>query len=108
MNVFRMRSLSLFALIALVCCLATAQGQSFQMQDANAAGFPPYTAGLVLSVPAGGILQSVPLRIASTTGTDYPVTVQLSSQLVPYFGLTARSEEHTSELQSRQYLVCRL
>src|SRR5947209_9928123 len=23
-------------------------------------------------------------------------------------GLTARSEEHTSELQSRQYLVCRL
>src|SRR5215217_1826563 len=24
------------------------------------------------------------------------------------FGLPARSEEHTSELQSRQYLVCRL
>src|SRR3712207_9036948 len=24
------------------------------------------------------------------------------------FGTTARSEEHTSELQSRQYLVCRL
>src|SRR3712207_7216742 len=24
------------------------------------------------------------------------------------FGLTRRSEEHTSELQSRQYLVCRL
>src|SRR3712207_8263072 len=27
---------------------------------------------------------------------------------VLYPGLTARSEEHTSELQSRQYLVCRL
>src|SRR3712207_8673938 len=25
-----------------------------------------------------------------------------------YGGLAARSEEHTSELQSRQYLVCRL
>src|SRR3712207_7662944 len=26
----------------------------------------------------------------------------------PQLGLAARSEEHTSELQSRQYLVCRL
>src|SRR3712207_6998445 len=26
----------------------------------------------------------------------------------PAFGATWRSEEHTSELQSRQYLVCRL
>src|SRR3712207_7888325 len=26
----------------------------------------------------------------------------------PYGGRAARSEEHTSELQSRQYLVCRL
>src|SRR3712207_7553888 len=25
-----------------------------------------------------------------------------------YYGLQQRSEEHTSELQSRQYLVCRL
>src|SRR3712207_8574504 len=25
-----------------------------------------------------------------------------------YFGIDSRSEEHTSELQSRQYLVCRL
>ena len=33
MNVFRMRSFSLLALIALVCCLATAQGQSFQIED---------------------------------------------------------------------------
>src|SRR3712207_7899919 len=28
--------------------------------------------------------------------------------LVPEIALTPRSEEHTSELQSRQYLVCRL
>src|SRR3712207_8134547 len=29
-------------------------------------------------------------------------------QLVNFFESTNRSEEHTSELQSRQYLVCRL
>src|SRR3712207_7237007 len=28
--------------------------------------------------------------------------------LIPYLLLGLRSEEHTSELQSRQYLVCRL
>src|SRR3712207_8803908 len=28
--------------------------------------------------------------------------------LLPFWGVWARSEEHTSELQSRQYLVCRL
>src|SRR3712207_9414536 len=33
----------------------------------------------------------------------------ISSQaLADQFGLNSRSEEHTSELQSRQYLVCRL
>src|SRR3712207_8502679 len=31
---------------------------------------------------------------------------QLSLQMTQYF--SSRSEEHTSELQSRQYLVCRL
>src|SRR3712207_7308819 len=29
-------------------------------------------------------------------------------QPIPNSGLSPRSEEHTSELQSRQYLVCRL
>src|SRR3712207_7616823 len=33
---------------------------------------------------------------------------QLSWRLVGRCGLQGRSEEHTSELQSRQYLVCRL
>src|SRR3712207_8831548 len=34
----------------------------------------------------------------------------LEAELIPHVGVdeTARSEEHTSELQSRQYLVCRL
>src|SRR3712207_7953004 len=48
-----------------------------------------------------------------------PTQVAVYTYLVPVFGvlfaalllgesLTPRSEEHTSELQSRQYLVCRL
>src|SRR3712207_7703066 len=42
--------------------------------------------------------------------TGRPVTGELDGDLVrvlqPYWG--RRSEEHTSELQSRQYIVCRL
>src|SRR5690625_6004881 len=38
-----------------------------------------------------------------------PVDVGLSTELAQRYGLhTARSEEHTSELQSRGHLVCRL
>src|SRR3712207_8518939 len=32
----------------------------------------------------------------------------VAGQVLILIGLVARSEEHTSELQSRQYLVCRL
>src|SRR3712207_7224984 len=32
----------------------------------------------------------------------------ISAKLMPTSGSNTRSEEHTSELQSRQYLVCRL
>src|SRR3712207_7174480 len=37
-------------------------------------------------------------RVRELCGADFPVGLKLSF----------RSEEHTSELQSRQYLVCRL
>src|SRR3712207_8385619 len=40
---------------------------------------------------------------------DAVVVVEVvRAPLVEPHGLTCRSEEHTSELQSRQYLVCRL
>src|SRR5258707_10570723 len=43
--------------------------------------------------------------LAKATGR----TVQLSTRVDPSIvGGSTRSEEHTSELQSRQYLVCRL
>src|SRR3712207_9527706 len=39
---------------------------------------------------------------------DQITVVTGDTQQVPYTGYGTRSEEHTSELQSRQYLVCRL
>src|SRR3712207_8895999 len=40
--------------------------------------------------------------------TNQRVHVELSEELVARTRELIRSEEHTSELQSRQYLVCRL
>src|SRR5947209_15717308 len=43
-------------------------------------------------------------------GTLYPVLLKLEQEgsIASEWGASERSEEHTSELQSRQYLVCRL
>src|SRR3712207_7592240 len=41
-------------------------------------------------------------RVARQDGLEHPVHEKFSD------GALVRSEEHTSELQSRQYLVCRL
>src|SRR3712207_7751765 len=38
----------------------------------------------------------------------HPVEPEATLTLRPRHGVKMRSEEHTSELQSRQYLVCRL
>src|SRR5258707_11025519 len=44
-----------------------------------------------------------------TFPTDAKLLNRAREKLVKFFGCTVvRSEEHTSELQSRQYLVCRL
>src|SRR3712207_8824795 len=51
---------------------------------------PPMTVGIVVAILAGLIFFGGTKRIASVTEK------------------VVRSEEHTSELQSRQYLVCRL
>src|SRR3712207_8516126 len=59
--------------------------------------------------PVVGIVD--PLRIRDGNGDDVDVAVEVHAQhLVGLIEvvLHARSEEHTSELQSRQYLVCRL
>src|SRR3712207_4561645 len=51
------------------------------------------------------ILQSMEIRSFSPQVTSCPGCGRTTST---YFQQLARSEEHTSELQSRQYLVCRL
>src|SRR3712207_8694772 len=43
-----------------------------------------------------------------TVGTVKPVTVDAGDGPFTRTYVSVRSEEHTSELQSRQYLVCRL
>src|SRR3712207_8188880 len=44
-----------------------------------------------------------------STPARSPASLSCSSAVLPVaWELTSRSEEHTSELQSRQYLVCRL
>src|SRR3712207_8952083 len=66
--------------------------------------------------------EGIPLTTLAGTGNDYyaripvaadtfPSTVTVinaSDDPVAEMSLPVRSEEHTSELQSRQYLVCRL
>src|SRR5215203_1501940 len=68
--------------------------------------FPPEI-GHVMFTCTGSEANDLALRVARTCtgGTGFIVTANA------YHGVTsalARSEEHTSELQSRQYLVCRL
>src|SRR5947209_16263027 len=53
---------------------------------------------------------AVAIALWPVLGTSYrglPIDVARLATLVG-FALCVRSEEHTSELQSRQYLVCRL
>src|SRR3712207_8252367 len=68
----------------------------------------PYTTlfrSVSLSHTADRRLPSAPHRRARRSGLA-PGRVELRQQLAQLS--EARSEEHTSELQSRQYLVCRL
>src|SRR3712207_8522540 len=51
---------------------------------------------------------STPIILAGTHSVSHQATTPYPLSSPPVGGLTARSEEHTSELQSRQYLVCRL
>src|SRR3712207_8056562 len=62
---------------------------------------PPSSEKIRLRGGAGGV------RGAAGTGGRSAVT-RVSSPRVLACQTVARSEEHTSELQSRQYLVCRL
>src|SRR5258707_10615825 len=47
-------------------------------------------------------------RLAFSIDFKHPVIERSTQAVTLDFAETSRSEEHTSELQSRQYLVCRL
>src|SRR5947209_11379144 len=51
----------------------------------------------------GGLLESTRKIVQQFYASQKPVVIYVAPA-----GAGARSEEHTSELQSRQYLVCRL
>src|SRR5438445_9378421 len=57
--------------------------------------------------PTNNEISSVPLRIWSSPGRSV-VSRGACRGRMPSSPSAPRSEEHTSELQSRQYLVCRL
>src|SRR3712207_7500765 len=70
----------------------------------------PYTT-LFRSTGAAGILVGVGPGAACTTRGVLGIGVPMATALADAAGARIRhlrSEEHTSELQSRQYLVCRL
>src|SRR3712207_7068835 len=74
----------------------------------------PYTT-LFRSTVGRWVAQAVPPAAAITTRTETAAAAPMGPSSPPSSaysslnnGKPARSEEHTSELQSRQYLVCRL
>src|SRR3712207_8376594 len=71
--------------------------------DVEVAGFTGHV--LADGIKGPGLSFDEAVRIVETSGRDPGWR-----RLEPYspYGCNMRSEEHTSELQSRQYLVCRL
>src|SRR3712207_9098193 len=63
----------------------------------------PWSVDRPWSLPWGSPIVVVPLAVALGLGVG--AAAAFGS---PAAALAARSEEHTAELQSRQYLVCRL
>src|SRR3712207_8284692 len=90
-----------------------AEGPSIRAEAAAKARINAWTVGL-----AGGLLEGAPIRFATEIARVvdevdensalhvFPVVTRGPTENLE--ALLYRSEEHTSELQSRQYLVCRL
>src|SRR3712207_8610515 len=85
---------TLFPYTTLFRSLAALPGAVSRASPASARGFK----ALLLPVQTGALL-GVPCE----PSVRWPVRAERLALLI-----TGRSEEHTSELQSRQYLVCRL
>src|SRR3712207_7501096 len=58
--------------------------------------------------PQGDLRWRQPRHLTKPPVAEHWIRLPRSPLLVCFAGKLTRSEEHTSELQSRQYLVCRL
>src|SRR3712207_6912429 len=67
-----------------------------------------YTLSLHDALPISGVLEQEPAGAGSERPVDVLVEVEGGDDHDRQGVGDVRSEEHTSELQSRQYLVCRL
>src|SRR3712207_8723126 len=68
----------------------------------------PYTTLFRSHLPTGQVTSSFFVGVTFAAGWSPCVGPVLGAILTMAAGQGSRSEEHTSELQSRQYLVCRL
>src|SRR3712207_6898481 len=68
----------------------------------------PARGGITAPLQAGLVLPPVPDAVADHRDAVAASGVVLERHTRKRNGSAVRSEEHTSELQSRQYLVCRL
>src|SRR3712207_9001159 len=65
----------------------------------------PTASAPAASGPITGMISTTPAKIPSRSQNGRPMAQNVIESTV---ATRTRSEEHTSELQSRQYLVCRL
>src|SRR3712207_7027836 len=79
---------------------ATTEIYTLSLHDA----LPIYALGVVI----GGLVTITYTAVGGFRAVAYTDTVQALIMLFALLVVPIRSEEHTSELQSRQYLVCRL
>src|SRR3712207_7197124 len=63
---------------------------------------------VALALVAAGLPSEDAIRVFLTLDREIARSVRAVFHLAEIARTTPRSEEHTSELQSRQYLVCRL
>src|SRR3712207_5117255 len=90
-------------------CIDHAQGLGDHDRAAAEAGQPVPLAGVVALDPMGLLLANIEPALRDQLGVSFPTVgaVEAHPPALQAFE-EPRSEEHTSELQSRQYLVCRL
>src|SRR3712207_8070251 len=96
-------------------CGRARPGGRFRAMDAvrvSAVNRSPSRAALLTEPPRAGLdlaalAATWPVLAAARRGDGHPVLV-LPGLMTGDPATVVRSEEHTSELQSRQYLVCRL